>query len=199
MSLLKQVLVKNCFNKAQKVVIPPKQEPNLKTDTERAIESVFGSALQPSVEVGRFSCSSWPKKSLETIFAAPFQPVGFAFKQGDKSSSFSLDNDEEERRSFTTLEAADLDAWDESWDRAWAKQVSANNGFKSGAKMFSLQENQDVEDEEEEEEGKTPLVNIPSASEKKLAKYQAKMDIYEQESKSKTSPENCNPTHLNFS
>ena len=198
LSLLKQVLVKNCFSKAQKVKIPPK-EPHQKTDTERVIESIFGSALQP-VEVDRLGCN-WPKKSLESIFAAPFQPVGFAFKQ-DKSS-LSLDDEE---RSFTTLEAADLDAWDESWDQAWAKQLSANNGFKSGGKMFSLQENQDVEDEEEEEEGKiqpslTPL-NIPilgGASEKELAKYQAKMDEYEQESKNKTSPENSIPSHLNFS
>ena len=212
LSLLKQVLVKNCFSKTQKAALPPK-EPHLKTDTERAVESIFGSSLQPTVDVnqdwqvGKLVC--WPKKSLETIFASPFQPVGFAFKLHSNSSQLLDDQGGEAGGRLTTLEAADLDAWDESWDRAWARQLPPCNEFKSGGKMFSLQENQDErgveEEEEEEEEAKIKPSLFPSidllynptpggAYDKEVARYKEKMEEYEQEmAKSKTSLEKCFP------
>ena len=182
-SLLKQVLVKNCFGKTQRA-LPPK-DPHLKTETERAFESIFGSTLQPS----------WPKKSLETIFAAPFQPVEFAFKQ---TTSFLL-LDEQQRGesggSLTRLEAADLNlAWDESWD-------------KSGEKMFSLQENQDERGVKEEEAKIQPSLfpitpldidNIIDAYDKELVKFNEKMGEYEEE-EILNSLDKSLPSHLNFS
>ena len=146
-SLLKQVLVKNCFGKTQRAM-PPTKDPFLKTDTERTFESIFGSSLQPT----------WPKKSLEAIFGAPFQPdFEFAFKE---TNPFLFLDDQRPQEggggSLKTLEAADLDAWDESWDEKPGEE-----------KMFSLQENQDergVIEEVEDEEGAffpiNPLLDI---------------------------------------
>ena len=215
LSLLKQVLVKNCFSK-QKMF--PRKDPHLKTDSGGAIQSIFGSSFQPLEEIKNLSC--WPKKSLETIFASPFQPVGFAFKQG-KSPLFSANQpahhlpEEEEELSFTTLEAAELDAWDESWDRTWAQQqLTDADWFKASAKMFSLQENQDesggedqdqVQDQDQDqdqEEGFSKIqpssfsnsLDIPilgSVNDKELDEYKEKMDKYEQQMiKNKTNLEN---------
>ena len=210
LSLLKQVLVKNCFSK-QKMF--PRKDPHLKTDSGGAIQSIFGSSFQPLEEIKNLSC--WPKKSLETIFASPFQPVGFAFKQG-KSPLFNQPAhlpEEEEELSFTTLEAAELDAWDESWDRTWAQQqLTDADWFKASAKMFSLQENQDesggedqdqVQDQDQDqEEGFSKIqpssfsnsLDIPilgSVNDKELDEYKEKMDKYEQQMiKNKTNLEN---------
>ena len=212
LSLLKQVLVKNCFSK-QKMF--PRKDPHLKTDSGGAIQSIFGSSFQPLEEIKNLSC--WPKKSLETIFASPFQPVGFAFKQG-KSPLFNQPAhlpEEEEELSFTTLEAAELDAWDESWDRTWAQQqLTDADWFKASAKMFSLQENQDesggedqdqVQDQDQDqdqEEGFSKIqpssfsnfLDIPilgGVNDKELDEYKEKMDKYEQQMiKNKTNLEN---------
>ena len=211
LSLLKQVLVKNCFSK-QKMF--PRKDPHLKTDSGGAIQSIFGSSFQPLEEIKNLSC--WPKKSLETIFASPFQPVGFAFKQG-KSPLFNQPAhhlpEEEEELSFTTLEAAELDAWDESWDRTWAQQqLTDADWFKASAKMFSLQENQDesggedqdqVQDQDQDqEEGFSKIqpssfsnsLDIPTlggVNDKELDEYKEKMDKYEQQMiKNKTNLEN---------
>ena len=211
LSLLKQVLVKNCFSK-QKMF--PRKDPHLKTDSGGAIQSIFGSSFQPLEEIKNLSC--WPKKSLETIFASPFQPVGFAFKQG-KSPLFNQPAHlpEEEELSFTTLEAAELDAWDESWDRTWAQQqLTDADWFKASAKMFSLQENQDesggedqdqVQDQDQDqdqEEGFSKIqpssfsnfLDIPilgGVNDKELDEYKEKMDKYEQQMiKNKTNLEN---------
>ena len=208
LSLLKQVLVKNCFSK-QKMF--PRKDPHLKTDSGGAIQSIFGSSFQPLEEIKNLSC--WPKKSLETIFESPFQPVGFAFKQG-KSPLFNQPAhlpEEEEELSFTTLEAAELDAWDESWDRTWAQQqLTDADWFKASAKMFSLQENQDesggedqdqVQDQDQEEgfskiqpSSFSNSLDIPilgSVNDKELDEYKEKMDKYEQQMiKNKTNLEN---------
>ena len=221
LSLLKQVLVKNCFSK-QKMF--PRKDPHLKTDSGGAIQSIFGSSFQPLEEIKNLSC--WPKKSLETIFASPFQPVGFAFKQG-KSPLFNqpahLPEEEEEAHlahlpeeeelSFTTLEAAELDAWDESWDRTWAQQqLTDADWFKASAKMFSLQENQDESggEDQDQEEGFSKIqpssfsnsLDIPilgSVNDKELDEYKEKMDKYEQQMiKNKTNLEN-NFYDVNFS
>ena len=226
LSLLKQVLVKNCFSK-QKMF--PRKDPHLKTDSGGAIQSIFGSSFQPLEEIKNLSC--WPKKSLETIFASPFQPVGFAFKQG-KSPLFSANQpahhlpeeeeaqlahlpEEEEELSFTTLEAAELDAWDESWDRTWAQQqLTDADWFKASAKMFSLQENQDEsggedqdhcqdqDQDQDQEEGFSKIqpssfsnfLDIPilgGVNDKELDEYKEKMDKYEQQMiKNKTNLEN---------
>ena len=211
LSLLKQVLVKNCFSK-QKMF--PRKDPHLKTDSGGAIQSIFGSSFQTLEEIKNLSY--WPKKSLETIFASPFQPVGFAFKQG-KSPLFNQPAHlpEEEELSFTTLEAAELDAWDESWDRTWAQQqLTDADWFKASAKMFSLQENQDesggedqdqVQDQDQDqdqEEGFSKIqpssfsnfLDIPilgGVNDKELDEYKEKMDKYEQQMiKNKTNLEN---------
>ena len=113
-SLLKQVLVKNWLNN-QKLPAPIEVEPT--TETERSFFLPAG--INQIVK-----WASWPKKSLETIFAAPFEPVEFSFKQDKGSQEEQIPTNS---GSLTTLEVADHVAWDQALDEVWIQELTPNS------------------------------------------------------------------------
>ena len=113
-SLLKQVLVKNWLNN-QKLPAPIELEPT--TETERSFFLPAG--INQIVK-----WASWPKKSLETIFAAPFEPIEFSFKQDKGSQEEKIPTSS---GSLTTLEVADHVAWDQALDEVWIQELTPNS------------------------------------------------------------------------
>ena len=113
-SLLKQVLVKNWLNN-QKLPAPIEVEPT--TETERSFFLPAG--INQIVK-----WASWPKKSLETIFAAPFEPIEFSFKQDKGSQEEKIPTSS---GSLTTLEVADHVAWDQALDEVWIQELTPNS------------------------------------------------------------------------
>ena len=113
-SLLKQVLVKNWLNN-QKLPAPIEVEPT--TETERSFFLPAG--INQIVK-----WASWPKKSLETIFAAPFEPVEFSFKHDKGSQEEQIPTNS---GSLTTLEVADHAAWDQALDEVWIQELTPNS------------------------------------------------------------------------
>ena len=113
-SLLKQVLVKNWLNNQK---LPAPMEPEPTTETERSFFLPAG--INQIVK-----WASWPKKSLETIFAAPFEPIEFSFKQDKGSQEEQIPTNS---GSLTTLEVADHAAWDQALDEVWIQELTPNS------------------------------------------------------------------------
>ena len=113
-SLLKQVLVKNWLNN-QKLPAPIEVEPT--TEKERSFFLPAG--INQIVK-----WASWPKKSLEAIFAAPFEPIEFSFKQDKGSQEEQIPTNS---GSLTTLEVADHVAWDQALDEVWIQELTPNS------------------------------------------------------------------------
>ena len=130
-SLLKQVLVKNWLNN-QKLPAPIEVEPT--TETERSFFLPAG--INQIVK-----WASWPKKSLETIFAAPFEPIEFSFKQDKRSQEEQIPTNS---GSLTTLEVADHTAWDQSLDEVWIQELTPNSfGGRSEVECEKREEDQE--------------------------------------------------------
>ena len=130
-SLLKQVLVKNWLNN-QKLPAPIEVEPT--TETERSFFLPAG--INQIVK-----WASWPKKSLETIFAAPFEPIEFSFKQDKGSQEEKIPTSS---GSLTTLEVADHVAWDQALDEVWIQEI-ASSGFGGRSEVESEKRAEDQE------------------------------------------------------
>ena len=113
-SLLKQVLVKNWLNN-QKLPAPIEPEPT--TEKERSFFLPDG--INQIVK-----WASWPKKSLETIFAAPFEPIEFSFKYDKCSQEEQIPTN---GGSLTTLEVADHAVWDQALDEVWIQELTPNS------------------------------------------------------------------------